>query len=170
MALVRSKQRVADHGEVFTPAWLVEAMLDLVKAESDRIDSRFLEPACGSGNFTTAEIAVTQVPAPMAATAFGTGTPRRVRQTRAEARARSERLECERRRVGVAGLLGHSADGAGGWVCTRRKHRRPAPAADCGSSIDDLADSPALGRGSRADPSPASEAHEPAIETRQCSR
>jgi hypothetical protein len=48
---VKSKQRVADHGEVFTPAWLVEAMLDLVKFESERIDSRFLEPACGSGNF-----------------------------------------------------------------------------------------------------------------------
>jgi type I restriction-modification system DNA methylase subunit len=42
---------VADHGEVFTPAWMVEAMLDLVKNETDRIDSRFLEPACGSGNF-----------------------------------------------------------------------------------------------------------------------
>lgn len=51
MSLVKSKQRVADHGEVFTPAWLVEAMLDLVKGESERIDSRFLEPACGSGNF-----------------------------------------------------------------------------------------------------------------------
>jgi hypothetical protein len=37
--------------EVFTPAWLVEAMLDLVKEETERIDSRFLEPACGSGNF-----------------------------------------------------------------------------------------------------------------------
>src|SRR5207248_545460 len=49
--LVRSKQRTADHGEVFTPAWLVEAMLDLVKEETERIDSRFLEPACGSGNF-----------------------------------------------------------------------------------------------------------------------
>ncbi len=48
---VKSKQRVADHGEVFTPAWLVEAMLDLVKGETERIDSRFLEPACGSGNF-----------------------------------------------------------------------------------------------------------------------
>jgi hypothetical protein len=48
---VRSKQRVADHGEVFTPPWLVEAMLDLVKDETERIDSRFLEPACGSGNF-----------------------------------------------------------------------------------------------------------------------
>lgn len=48
---VKSKQRVADHGEVFTPPWLVEAMLDLVKSESERIDSRFLEPACGSGNF-----------------------------------------------------------------------------------------------------------------------
>lgn len=51
MELVRSKQRVADHGEVFTPAWMVEAMLDLVRAETERIDSRFLEPACGSGNF-----------------------------------------------------------------------------------------------------------------------
>jgi hypothetical protein len=49
--LVRSKQRVVDHGEVFTPAWLVENMLDLVKHESERIDSRVLEPACGSGNF-----------------------------------------------------------------------------------------------------------------------
>lgn len=49
--LVRSKQRVADHGEVFTPAWMVEDMLDLVQEESERIDSRFLEPACGSGNF-----------------------------------------------------------------------------------------------------------------------
>ena len=51
MNYVKSKQRVADHGEVFTPAWMVEAMLDLVKDETERIDSRFLEPACGSGNF-----------------------------------------------------------------------------------------------------------------------
>src|SRR5215469_2576453 len=51
MSQVKSKQRVADHGEVFTPQWMVEAMLDLVKDESERIDSRFLEPACGSGNF-----------------------------------------------------------------------------------------------------------------------
>jgi hypothetical protein len=51
MSLVKSKQRVADHGEVFTPVWMVEAMLDLVKGETERIDSRFLEPACGSGNF-----------------------------------------------------------------------------------------------------------------------
>ena len=49
--LTRSKKRVADHGEVFTPDWLVEDMLNLVKAESERIDARFLEPACGSGNF-----------------------------------------------------------------------------------------------------------------------
>jgi len=49
--LVKSRQRVSDHGEVFTPAWMVEDMLDLVKDESERIDSRFLEPACGSGNF-----------------------------------------------------------------------------------------------------------------------
>jgi hypothetical protein len=51
MSLFKSKQRVADHGEVFTPPWMVEAMLDLVKDETERIDSRFLEPACGSGNF-----------------------------------------------------------------------------------------------------------------------
>lgn len=51
MSLIKSKKRVADHGEVFTPSWLVERMLDLVKGESERIDSRFLEPACGSGNF-----------------------------------------------------------------------------------------------------------------------
>lgn len=51
MTLIKSKERVADHGEVFTPAWMVDAMLDLVKDESERIDSRFLEPACGSGNF-----------------------------------------------------------------------------------------------------------------------
>jgi hypothetical protein len=50
MNYVKSKQRVADHGEVFTPAWMVEAMLDL-EDETERIDSRFLEPACGSGNF-----------------------------------------------------------------------------------------------------------------------
>jgi hypothetical protein len=48
---IKSKQRVADHGEVFTPSWLVDAMLDLVKTEASRIDSRFLEPACGHGNF-----------------------------------------------------------------------------------------------------------------------
>jgi hypothetical protein len=50
-SMVRSRQRVADHGEVLTPPWLVEDMLDLVKGESERIDARFLEPACGSGNF-----------------------------------------------------------------------------------------------------------------------
>src|SRR5688572_13657170 len=51
MSLFKSKQRIADHGEVFTPTWMAEAMLDLVKGETERIDSRFLEPACGSGNF-----------------------------------------------------------------------------------------------------------------------
>ena len=38
MSLIKSKQRVADHGEVFTPSWMVEAMLDLVKDETERID------------------------------------------------------------------------------------------------------------------------------------
>lgn len=48
-----SKKRVADHGEVFTSKREVNAMLDLVKQETERIDSRFLEPACGTGNFLT---------------------------------------------------------------------------------------------------------------------
>lgn len=48
---VKSKERVADHGEVFTAEREVNAMLDLVKQETERIESRFLEPACGNGNF-----------------------------------------------------------------------------------------------------------------------
>lgn len=48
---VKSKQRIMDHGEVFTSEREVNAMLDLVKQETQRIDSRFLEPACGNGNF-----------------------------------------------------------------------------------------------------------------------
>ncbi|GAB4546895.1 MAG: type III restriction endonuclease subunit M [Anaerolineales bacterium] len=48
-----SKQRIAKHGEVFTSQREVNAMLDLVKQETERIDSRFLEPACGTGNFLT---------------------------------------------------------------------------------------------------------------------
>src|SRR5690349_9976848 len=50
---VVSKERVAEHGEVFTSPREVNAMLDLVKQETERIDSRFLEPACGTGNFLT---------------------------------------------------------------------------------------------------------------------
>ena len=49
--MIKSKQRVSDHGEVFTSEREVNAMLDLVKQETERIDSRFLEPACGDGNF-----------------------------------------------------------------------------------------------------------------------
>lgn len=48
---VKSKERVADHGEVFTNEREVNAMLDLVKQETERIESRFLEPACGEGAF-----------------------------------------------------------------------------------------------------------------------
>ena len=51
MTQVKSKKRVSDHGEVFTNEREVNAMLDLVKQETERIDSRFLEPACGNGNF-----------------------------------------------------------------------------------------------------------------------
>ena len=47
----KSKKRIRDHGEVFTHEKEVNAMLDLVKRETDRIDSRFLEPTCGTGNF-----------------------------------------------------------------------------------------------------------------------
>jgi len=50
---VVSKQRVADYGEVFTSEPIVNAMLDLVRQETERIESRFLEPACGTGNFLT---------------------------------------------------------------------------------------------------------------------
>ncbi|MHA8103801.1 SAM-dependent DNA methyltransferase [Aquirufa nivalisilvae] len=48
---VKSKKRIADFGEVFTNEREVKAMLDLVKHETERIESRFLEPACGNGNF-----------------------------------------------------------------------------------------------------------------------
>ena len=47
----KSRERVRDHGEVFTAEREVKAMCDLVKEETERIDSRFLEPACGDGNF-----------------------------------------------------------------------------------------------------------------------
>lgn len=48
---IKSRERVANHGEVFTGEREVNAMLDLVKSETERIESRFLEPACGDGNF-----------------------------------------------------------------------------------------------------------------------
>lgn len=48
---VISKDRVSNHGEVLTNKREVNAMLDLVQQETERIDSRFLEPACGNGNF-----------------------------------------------------------------------------------------------------------------------
>ena len=50
---VITKKRVSDHGEVLTAKREVNAMLDLVKQETECIDSRFLEPACGTGNFMT---------------------------------------------------------------------------------------------------------------------
>lgn len=48
---IKSKKRVAEHGEVFTAEREVKAMCDLVKDETERLDSRFLELACGDGNF-----------------------------------------------------------------------------------------------------------------------
>jgi len=53
-AQVKTKRRVSDYGEVLTGHREVNAMLDLVKQETERIDSRFLEPACGDGNFLSA--------------------------------------------------------------------------------------------------------------------
>ena len=51
MDQIKSRERIAEHGEVFTPPWVVDRMLGLVGSEAQRVDSRFLEPACGSGNF-----------------------------------------------------------------------------------------------------------------------
>ena len=51
---IKSKHRVRNHGEVFTNEREVNGMLDLVKNETERLDSRFLEPACGTGNFLVA--------------------------------------------------------------------------------------------------------------------
>ena len=48
---IKSKERIRNHGEVFTAEREVKTMCDLVKDETNRIDSRFLEPACGDGNF-----------------------------------------------------------------------------------------------------------------------
>ena len=83
MSLVKSKQRVADHGEVLTPAWMVEAMLDLVGAEVERIDARVLEPACGTGNFLVAAL----------------------RRKLAAAQLRYGRNEFERRHYSLLGLM-----------------------------------------------------------------
>lgn len=50
--LVKSKKRVRDHGEVFTPDWLVRDMCDLIPDDVwNNLDATFLEPSCGSGNF-----------------------------------------------------------------------------------------------------------------------
>ena len=53
---IKSRKRVVDHGEVFTNPRVVRAMLDLVPSECERLDSRFLEPACGDGNFLIDEL------------------------------------------------------------------------------------------------------------------
>ncbi|MCL6630351.1 MAG: SAM-dependent DNA methyltransferase, partial [Armatimonadetes bacterium] len=53
-SMIKAKERVTQYGEVLTPHHIVNAMLDLVKQETERIDSRFLEPARGTGNFLLA--------------------------------------------------------------------------------------------------------------------
>ena len=52
--LIKSKQRVKSYGEVFTPSWMVEKMLDEVSTEASDIHATFLEPAAGDGNFLMA--------------------------------------------------------------------------------------------------------------------
>ena len=47
----KSKRRIADYSEVYTSAHEVNAMINLVKQEIEQIKSRFLETACGNGNF-----------------------------------------------------------------------------------------------------------------------
>ena len=49
--MIKSKKRISEYGEVFTSEREVKAMLNLVEHETQRIDSRFFEPACGDGNF-----------------------------------------------------------------------------------------------------------------------
>lgn len=84
---VKSEERVINHGEVFTAEREVNAMLDLVKQETERIDSRFLEPACGDGNFLAAVL------------------ERKI--TAAKAFLRKSKLEYERKMVlAIAGLYG----------------------------------------------------------------
>jgi hypothetical protein len=54
--LIKSKARVQKHGEVFTPVWMVQKMLDNedIKAACDNLTATFLEPAAGDGNFLVA--------------------------------------------------------------------------------------------------------------------
>lgn len=50
--LIKSKQRVKDFAEVFTPKHIVKDMCDLVPEEMwTNVETTFLEPACGTGNF-----------------------------------------------------------------------------------------------------------------------
>lgn len=48
---IKSKDRVVDHGEVLTPSWLVNDMLDLIPADASKISSRYLENSSGEGAF-----------------------------------------------------------------------------------------------------------------------
>lgn len=71
---IKSKKRVAEHGEVFTAEREVKAMCDLVAQECDRIDSRFLEPACGDGNFLAEILARKLTTVPIAFSLRNIGT------------------------------------------------------------------------------------------------
>ena len=54
MRLIKSKERVKKYGEVYTPIWVVNEMLDALEKEGDAfsdVGKTFLEPSCGTGNF-----------------------------------------------------------------------------------------------------------------------
>lgn len=51
---IKSKERVSKLGEVYTPDWIVNRILDLNKDKSYELTTRYLEPSCGNGNFLVA--------------------------------------------------------------------------------------------------------------------
>ncbi|MER6332683.1 Eco57I restriction-modification methylase domain-containing protein [Streptomyces sp. NPDC001034] len=55
LSLPESLQKAVEHGEVFTRAWVVELILDLLgyTTDKDLCDLRLVEPACGGGAFLT---------------------------------------------------------------------------------------------------------------------
>lgn len=54
--IIKSKDRVQKHGEVFTPSWMVQKMLDTpgIREKTEDIYATFLEPSAGDGNFLEA--------------------------------------------------------------------------------------------------------------------
>ena len=51
---IKSKDRVVNHGEVYTPDWVVQDMLDMIPNNASKIETRYLESSSGEGNFLVA--------------------------------------------------------------------------------------------------------------------